>query len=137
MLFPVIAAGHAVNIDGALIAWNLDFRIQFERLATFVILARFRIELVDLAQHHRATVLLAHLHGIALHRRPELMERIIVHRASHFEPVLGLAPMFLLEFRQYAPFVSQLVPWPESTGHKFVEIGKKVETRNFIMRSHR
>ena len=136
-LLAMIAAGHAVNVDRALVARHLHQGVELERIAALVGLVRARIEIVDLAKHHRAAVLLAHLHRIALGRRPEAMVRIGVHRVADLEAVPGLATMLRDEGRQNACVERGLVAGSERAGEILIEVGEEVEPRGLVMRRHR
>ena len=95
----VIAARHAVDIDGALIPRHRDAGIELQRRRAGIERGGARIEIVELPQHQRAPGLLAHLHAVALQRRPQPVIGIGVHRAPHLEPVGGRAAMRALERR--------------------------------------
>ena len=98
-----------MDIDSALVTGNFDFGMQFQCLASFIILPRLGVEFFNLAQYDRPAILLPHLHRIAFQRRPELMKRVFIHRMAYFKPVLWLPAIFLLEFWQNACVICQLV----------------------------
>jgi hypothetical protein len=112
----MVAAGHAVDVDRGLIARHVDGRIELQRVAAFIILPGTPVKLVELPKHHRAPVLLAHLHRVALQRRPVTMPRILVHCVTDLEPVRRFPAMLLAESREHAPLVSDSIPLPQHAG---------------------
>jgi hypothetical protein len=57
-----------MNIDSLLIARNGDGRVKLQPLAIAAGGARPGIEIIQLAQHDRPAILLAHLHIVAFQR---------------------------------------------------------------------
>ena len=128
----MIAARHTVNVDSSLITRHRNLRVQHQRLAPLIILPRPRIEFVELAQHHRPSVLLAHFHRIALQCGPVAVPRIAVHRRANFKPVLRHAAMFGPEGREDTIVIGKLVARTQPR-QRLVQIGEKVEPRRFVM----
>lgn len=48
-LFAMIASGHVMDVDNALIARHIDLRVKLQRVAAFIILARLGLQRVELA----------------------------------------------------------------------------------------
>ena len=108
-LASVVAARLAVDVHRRLVIGLFDRRIEFEHARMLVVLARHRIELVELAQHDLAAIVLAHFHRIALQGGPGAVPRIPVHRIADFVAMLGVAAMFGLETRQHPFFIGNTV----------------------------
>jgi hypothetical protein len=123
----------AVDIDRGLVPRLRHGRIELKLPRMLVELPRLGVEHVELAQHDLAAVVLAHLHRVALERRPHPVPRVAVHGHSDLVAMDGIAAVFGAERRQAPALPREAVAVADRARQVPVEIGEEIEPRSLVM----